>query len=128
MQNENETVADLATAQSAKIEEQVIRVWCGQLKRAYPLVDDFVSATLASGIDPDALLRPMLNAAIRLAAQGDCLGPNGDLLARRQIIDLVTEVIGDETGEAAANERDHVRQALIELLMCGLITRALMAR
>ena len=96
------------------------RDWCGQLNRADPLVDDFVTPALASGIDPDALLRPMLSEAIQLASRGDCFDPDGNLMARQQIIDLVTELIDDKTGEEAANERHHIRYALIDLLMCGL--------
>ena len=46
------------------------RDWCGQFNRAYPLVDNFVTPALASGIDPDALLRPMLIAAFSLRAGG----------------------------------------------------------
>ena len=41
-------------------------------------------------------------------------------MARQQIIDLVTELIDDKIGEEAANERHHIRYALIDLLMCGL--------
>ena len=58
----------------------------------------------------------MLSAAIWLSHRGDFLGPNGDLMARRQIIDLVTELIDDETWEEAS-ERYHKRHALIDPLM-----------
>ena len=71
-------------------------------RRARPLVDDFIRSALASGFDPDALLRAILSAAIWLSQWGDVLGPNGDLMAGRQIIDLVTELIDDETGEEAS--------------------------
>jgi hypothetical protein len=96
------------------------RDWCDQLARACPLVDNFVSTTLASGIGPDALLRPMLSAAIRLSAMGECLGPDGDLMERQEILDWVAELLDGKTGKEAANERDHIRYGLIELLMCGL--------
>jgi hypothetical protein len=94
--------------------------WCAQLRRAYPLVSDFVASTLASGIEPDALLRPMVSAAIRLAAEGECLDSDGLLMERQEILGWLAKLIDDKTGTEAASERDGIRYVLTELLMCGL--------
>jgi hypothetical protein len=112
----DEVVVDLAKARGDKLLDQAVSDWLGELKRARPLVDDFVRSAQASGLNSEALLRPMLSAVIQLSHWGDCLGPNGDLMARRQIIDLVTELIDDETGEEAS-VRYHKRHALIDQLM-----------